>query len=118
MNMSVRMFGIVAIALCSFGCAAKQQCPKMPETACGQCALQIEAQMKDSAVSAAALATEGADTVLAFLKKSEKYLSERVEEWKTTHPELVAEGQASLDALRAKIVEYERRARSALRESL
>lgn len=116
--MNVRMFGIVAIALCSFGCAAKQQCPKIPETACGQCALQIGAQTKDAAVSAAVLAAEGADAVLDFLKRSEKYLSEKVEEWKTTHPELVAEGQASLDALRVKIVEYERRARSALRDSL
>jgi hypothetical protein len=80
--------------------------------------MQIGAKTKDTAITAAELTSKGMTTVVEFLKKSEKYLSEKVEEWKKTNPELVAEGQASLNALRAKIAEYETKVRLTLKEAL
>ena len=96
------------------GCAAKQECPKVPVAACEQCMMQIRTETTDTAKTIAMFAADGADVVLAFLKKAESYLQENIKEWKVNHPELVEAGEKKLEELRAKIHEYESRVRSSL----
>ncbi|MFZ4768554.1 MAG: hypothetical protein ACOYLO_00110 [Ferruginibacter sp.] len=111
----MKVFNITGIILISIlGGCAKQQCPKIPETVCGQCAMQVGEEAKEVSISTIDYASAGVDITLDFLKKSEKYLSEKIEGWKVNHPELVDDGKSALEALRLKITEYERRAKDAL----
>lgn len=115
--MNFRLCAFVVVALSVFGCA-RQQCPKMPETACGQCSVHVATETKSAIREGAAIASETADTVLALLIQSEKYLSEKIAIWKRNNPELVAEAQESLNSVRAKITEIKRAQWKALTDSL
>jgi len=105
------------ITFTAFGCTTKQQCPKIPETACGQCAVNMANGVEDSAISASVFAVQTADSFVTFLKRAEVYLQEKIDEWKVTHPELVADGEKQLASIRAKVQEYERRAKDYMIDS-
>lgn len=102
---------IILFAISAIGCASKQACPKIPETACGQCAMQIKDGTVDIAKATAVLAIEGTDAAIAILRKAETYLQEKIVEWKKNNPELVEDAEKKLAELRAKIREYEKKAR-------
>lgn len=112
MKMKLMLSSVLVFAVLSVGCATKQQCPKIPETACRQCWAQTKDKTSDVVDTAAYVAVEGTSLALEYLQKSEKYLSEKIEEWKATHPEWVADAQARLDAIRTKMREKANELRS------
>ena len=99
------------------GCASKQTVPQMPDDSCNRCAERVAAQATSAGASLANVIADGASVTLALLKRSEKYLEEKIEEWKVSNPDLVAEGQQQLEIIRTKIRVSENRARNYVNES-
>ncbi len=114
---------MILVAICSIGllggCAARHtevQCPRAPEnaSACSQCLDNMKAEGSAKAKTAGAYAGEGVDTFLAYMKRVEKYLETKIEDWKTSNPELVEAAEKRLESVRAKIREYEKRVSAVL----
>ena len=98
------------------GCASKQSVPQMPDDSCNRCAARMAAQAEDTGSTLAGVIVEGASVTLALLKRSERYLQDKIEEWKVSNPDLVAEGQQQLEIIRTKIRASENRARNYVSE--
>ena len=94
------------------GCASKQSVPQMPDDSCNRCAARMAEKAKDTGSTLA----DGASVTLALLKRSERYLQDKIEEWKVSNPDLVAEGQQQLEIIRTKIRSSENRARNYVSE--
>ena len=102
---------LLVASFLSMGCASRQAAPAMPTSPCDQCYAQVKEAAKDKAALFTVEAATWADKALHVLKESEEYLSKKINEWKATHPEWVAKAQEQLDSIRAKIDEYETRAK-------
>lgn len=104
------------------GCASKQSVPQMPDDSCNRCAARMADQAKDAGSTFTdfiyAVIADGATATLVQLKSFEQYLQEKIEEYKISNPDLVAEGQQQLEIIRIKIRASENRARNYVRESL
>ncbi len=108
---------VIFAAICVLGvagCAGRQtdiQCPRAQEnpSAWSQCWDNMKAEGSAKAKTAGTYAGEGVDTFLAYMKRVEKYLETKIEDWKASNPELVEVAEKRLESVRAKIREYEKR---------
>jgi hypothetical protein len=107
----------ISMAIVTSGCASKQTCAKVPETACMQCAIQMRESGQEAVTFGTMAAINATGSFFTFLQSSEKFLQNKIEEWKVTHPELVVDGEKQLSSLRAKMSEYKERAKNSVKEA-
>ena len=102
-NLIIASFVILSFA----GCTPKT-ISKVPENPCMQCYVEEKQTVKDTAVTATVVIIDGTDSFLAFLERSEKYLQEKINDWKVSHPELVNDANQQLESIHRKIVDYKK----------
>jgi len=100
-----RIAMIISLSLL-VGCAAKQECPKMPTNVCEQCKDKVESGARDAATSGASIFSAGVELGLATLQYSLSYLLAKekdLEAWIAKHPDMSGDAKKELDSLRERI---------------
>ena len=115
MNKKTIIALIIVAVLSTFGCAASQKpvVAAPPANPCAPCWEQTKAttveyagKAKTALTTGAIISIEVADTTLEYLQKAEKYLQEKIEQFKANHPEMVEAAEEQLRDLRGKIEQY------------